>query len=69
MAWKCVKKDCYVVTTFYRDELVEDGEAPISDEDVVFSYDEDEKIKEQYEAATDVEEVFIDEDEREFWEC
>lgn len=61
------KKNCYVVHAWYRDELYQENATPMKEEDVVLSYAEAERLKAEYESDPDFEEVYIEEDEREFW--
>lgn len=65
MAW--VEKNCFVVTAFYRDELYQENETPMKEEKVFFIESEAEKCKEELEADTDFEAVYIEEEKREFW--
>lgn len=60
MAW--VKKNCFVVTAFYRDELCQENE-----EEVFLLESEAEKCKAEFEADTDFGEVYIQEEKREIW--
>ncbi len=62
-----VKKNCYVVTAFYRDELYQENETPMKEEEVFLSYVKAEKCKSEYEADDDFESVYIEEEVREFW--
>lgn len=62
-----VKKNCYVVTAFYRDELYQEHETPMKEEEVFLSYVKAEKCKSEYEADDDFESVYIEEEVREFW--
>ena len=67
MAW--VKKHCYVVTAWYRDELYDNNETPMNEEECVFTYEDALKLKEKYDTDEDFEDdALIEEDEREFWE-
>ena len=61
------KKNCYVVHAWYRDELYQENATPMKEEDVVLSYAEAERLKAEYESDPNFEEVYIEEDEREFW--
>lgn len=61
------KRNCYVVHAWYRDELYQENETPMKEEDVVLSSAEAERLKAEYESNPDFEEVYIEEDEREFW--
>lgn len=61
------KRNCYVVHAWYRDELYQESETPMKEEYVVLSYTEAERLKVEYESDPDFEEVYIEEDEREFW--
>lgn len=65
MAW--VEKNCFVVTAFYRDELYQENETPMKEEEVFFLESEAEKCKAEFEADTDFEAVYIEEEKREFW--
>lgn len=62
-----VKKNCYVVHAYYRDELYQNNEAPMKEEEVFFSESKAEQCKEKYEADSDFESVDIEEEVREFW--
>lgn len=62
-----VKKKCFVVTAFYRDELYQENETPMKEEEVFLSESEAEKCKEEFEADSDFEAVYIEEEVREFW--
>jgi len=62
-----VKKNCFVVHAYYRDELYQENETPMKEEDIFFSENEAEKCKAEYEADDDFESVFIEEEVREFW--
>ena len=64
MAW--AKKRCWVVTAFYRDELYQEGETPMSEEEVFLSESKAEKCKAEFEANDDFESVYIEEEVREF---
>ena len=61
------KRNCYVVHAWYRDELYQESETPMKEEDVVLSFAEAEHLKVEYESNPDFEEVYIEEEEREFW--
>lgn len=66
MAW--VKKKCFVVTAFYRDELYQENVTPMNEEDCVFTYEDALKLKEKYDADEDFEnDALIEEEQREFW--
>lgn len=62
-----VKKNCFVVHAYYRDELYQENETPMKEEDIFFSEGEAEKCKAEYEADDEFESVFIEEEVREFW--
>lgn len=62
-----VKKNCFVVTAYYRDELYQENETPMKEEKVFFLESEAEKCKAEYEADDDFENVYIEEEVREFW--
>lgn len=66
MAW--VEKKCWVVTAFYRDELYQENETPMKEEEVFLAESRAEKCKADYEADSDFEAVYIEEEVREFWE-
>jgi hypothetical protein len=63
-----VKRKCYVVKAWYRDELYESGETPMYEQDICISRSRAEKCREEYEADPDFEDVYMDEDVDEFWE-
>lgn len=65
---KWVKKKCWVVTAFYRNDLYEANETPLNEEEVFLSESKAEKCKDEYETNEDFEAVYIDEDVREFLE-
>lgn len=62
---KWVKKNCYVVYAYYRDELYQNGESPMREEEVFTSYAKAEDCKKEFETDCDFESVIIEEEERE----
>lgn len=66
MTW--VKKTGWEVTAFYKEQMYMNNETPISEEEFCLSKKQAEKAKREWEENPDIEDVDIEEVEKEIWE-